>query len=104
MRILGVVLVMACGAGEPKTEADACYELGSTYCGRLNACGLLTTTAAVCAGQFTSGCCSGGDCSRAITTTKFIDECNSDLGQLSCGDIAGGLLPNVCVAQADAGK
>jgi hypothetical protein len=96
---MGLVLFIVACAPTPSTIADACFEFGTSWCDRANACGALgTTPVAQCRTNFTSACCNAApDCAASVQNPPALARCNAALNQESCGNIIGQNLPTECV-------
>lgn len=128
MRYVLLLAICACGRPPPATLADACYDLASTLCDRMQQCGTLTSTAGQCRTDGVAACCAGADCGAPVRECKngvatccadasctqvavdsarvaqVFDGCNAAIRNLTCGQLAAGLRPSACASSAaDAG-
>ncbi len=114
-----IVVLAACGpAPLPETAADGCYQVATTNCDRISACGTLKSTVGQCRADGVAACCAGADCSRTVracesgrtccadadckviaVNVKVFTDCQAGIEQLSCGQLAAGLVPAGCVAK-----
>jgi hypothetical protein len=125
MRALLVVVLLSCGGRQiPPTLADGCFNVGSALCDREQDCGTLRGSLGGCRSDFVTACCAGVDCSRPVAMCSsgvtsccasakcdvvavdvgVFDRCENGVRQLSCGQLAAGLVPGGCAAVADAGS
>lgn len=119
--LLLVALLLGCGGRPlPATLSDGCYNVGTALCDRHQQCGTLSGTAGQCRSSFVAGCCAGTDCSRpvamctnGVTTccataqcnviavdVGVFDRCEAGVMQLTCGQLAAGLVPSGCLPDA----
>lgn len=93
-----LVLVLA-GCG-PATVADGCFELADVICTKLDSCGALNgETVGECRSEGTASCCrSVDDCSRPPKPAgvENVRRCQAEIRAMTCGQVAGGLIPAAC--------
>jgi len=116
MRYL-VLLALACSRPMPATISDGCFNVGVAFCDKGAKCGTLSDVTK-CRSDFVVQCCAGNDCSRPVRDCPkagtmccatdqcdviavdyaIFERCEAGVTQLTCGQLAAGLVPSGCLA------
>jgi hypothetical protein len=105
------LLLLACSRPIPATVADGCYELSGVICDKEAACN--AGGGAGCQTAETQLCCANHDCTQPVAdcapgvrqcvagfSVHVFWDCEDAINAMTCGEVAGGLIPRACVADA----
>jgi hypothetical protein len=116
-----LLFLLACGPAPLATVADGCYELSGVVCAKDAQCNVGGGSG--CVGSKTQLCCATHDCTMpvadcgnglracaggpggtaALAQSVFRD-CEAAINAMTCGEVAGGLLPAACAGGLDGGN
>lgn len=99
--VIGLALAsLACGDDQPDDLGELCSSVSEAACKRLQQCDP-STPFNVCFQASMGGCCVDkvrcGAAVREGVTWSDVDACVGALGQVSCTDLAGGVMPPDCL-------
>lgn len=106
--VLAAIFGLAVGAascggnddGSGLTAGQACTSLGTTYCGRVVACGVAASPDACSSAFFITCCANARRCDDEVRNPSAVSQCDAALRTWDCEAVVAALPPPVCFGAA----